>query len=56
MFKFIWEPRDVIACLVIITGAALLACGIDGVVGGIVIAVVAYYFGWQSPTPRSPAT
>lgn len=39
-----WEPKDVIGALVLIGGFYLMALGINEVVGGIVIAVVAYYF------------
>lgn len=38
-------PTDLIALIVIIGGLALMALGINGLVGGLVVSVVAYYFG-----------
>ena len=38
------RPADVIALVVLIFGFTLLLRGVNGVVAGIVIAVVAYYF------------
>jgi len=38
-------PADIIALFIIIGGFWLMYTGHDGVVGGCVIAVVAYYFG-----------
>jgi len=39
------KPRDIIALVVVVFGFYLILKGLDGVVGGILIAVVAYYFG-----------
>jgi len=38
------EPKDILAAVVLIGGFVLLALGVDTVVGGVIIAVVAYYF------------
>jgi len=43
-FNKIFGPRDVIACIVLFCGFTLLYFGIDTIVGGVVIAVVTYYF------------
>lgn len=40
----IW-PRDIIAIICAIGSFALIYCGIDGVVGSVLIAIVAFYFG-----------
>ena len=47
MSKFFQEliPADIIALVIIIGGFYLLHTGANGVVGGCIIAVVAYYFG-----------
>ena len=49
------EPRDIIACLILVAGFTLLYKGLDGIVGGCVIAVVAAYFGWgkKSDKPKT---
>ena len=46
MAKFInrFRPADIIGIIVILCGFYLLYKGIDTVVGGLVIAVVTYYF------------
>ena len=38
------QPRDIIAAIILIGGFVLMAMHVNTVVGGIVIAVVAYYF------------
>lgn len=38
------KARDIIAAIILVGGFILMAFGIDHVVGGIVIAVVVYYF------------
>ena len=40
-----WEPKDVIACLIIIIAGVLLGLGINHQVGWALIAVVAGYYG-----------
>jgi len=39
-----FEPKDILAAIVLIGGFILMAMNIDRVVGGLMIAVVAYYF------------
>ncbi|NIO03997.1 MAG: hypothetical protein GTN74_05100 [Proteobacteria bacterium] len=39
------EAQDYIALVVLMGGFTLLALGIDSLVGGILIAVISYYFG-----------
>jgi hypothetical protein len=39
------EARDYIAIITILSGMILLALEIDSLVGGIMIAVISYYFG-----------
>ena len=46
------KPRDVIAIILIIGGMAMMCLGIDHIVAGILIAIVAFYFGWQTPKPK----
>lgn len=43
-FFYHLRPADVIAFVVLVSGFILLYCGINGVVSGVVIAVVTYYF------------
>ena len=38
------EARDIIAVIILVGGFILMGFGIDHVVGGVVIAVVVYYF------------
>lgn len=42
-------PRDIIAIIVIIGGLILVGSGIDHIVGGILVMVVAFYFGLNTP-------
>jgi len=49
------EPADILAGIILIGGLALIGLGINGIVGGLLIAVVAYYFGKKENTPTSPA-
>jgi len=46
------EARDVIACLVIIGCFILLFYGIDGEVKAVLGAVIGYYFGLYTKSPR----
>jgi len=46
------EARDHIAIVVLIGGFTLLALGIDSLVGGILIAVISYYFGMGHREPE----
>jgi len=39
------EPRDIIGAIGLIGGFCLMALGVDHIVGGIVSAITAYYFG-----------
>ena len=45
-----WQPRDIIALVVIIVAATLLHRGIDTTVGWTLIAIVAGYFGISIPS------
>lgn len=45
------DARDYIALVVLIGGFTLLALGIDSLVGGILIAVISYYFGMGHREP-----
>ena len=45
-----WQPRDIIALVVIIGAISLLWKGIDTVVGWTLIAIVAGYFGISIPS------
>ena len=45
IFKENLKPSDVIAIIVLIAGFSLISLGKDGVVGGLLTAVVAFYFG-----------
>lgn len=38
------EPRDILALVFGIGGLILISQGIDGIVGGIIIAIIAFYF------------
>jgi len=38
-------PRDVIAMILVCGGLWLIATGIDGTIGAILITIVAFYFG-----------
>lgn len=40
-----WQPKDVIALVVIIGAIILLAMGIDSLVGWTLLAIVAAYYG-----------
>ena len=40
-----WQPKDVIACLVILIAAALLFTGINSITGWTLLAVVCAYYG-----------
>lgn len=42
-----WSPRDVVACLLIVTCSILLVFGIDSFVALLLIAVVSAYFGHE---------
>jgi hypothetical protein len=42
------EAHDIIAILIIIGAFILLALHIDSIVGGILVAIVSYYFGHKS--------
>jgi len=44
--------RDVIAIVVIIGGMILIGCGIDKTIGGLLVMVVSFYFGLNTPTPN----
>ena len=46
------KPRDVIGGLVIIGGLILIGFGIDGIIGGLLVTVVAFYFGLNTPKPE----
>jgi hypothetical protein len=39
------QPRDLIAIIVLLCAFTLLALKIDSIVGGLLIAVITYYFG-----------
>lgn len=43
--------RLIIAAIVVIGAFVLLFKGIDTIVGSVLIAVVAFYFGWQKKYP-----
>ena len=45
-----WQPRDIVAILVIIIAATLLHRGIDTTVGWTLVAIVAGYFGISIPS------
>lgn len=44
---------DFLAALVIIGGMILIGFGIDGIIGGLLVAVVAYYFGKRELPPTA---
>ena len=44
--------RDIIAVITIIGGMILVACHIDGIIGGLLVTIVAYYFGLNTPMPK----
>jgi len=46
------DARDYIAVIVLIGGFTLLALGIDSLVGGVLIAVISYYFGMGHREPE----
>ena len=46
------DARDCIAVVVLTGGFVLLALGIDSLVGGILIAVISYYFGMGHREPE----
>lgn len=41
--------RDVIACIVIIGGMILIGLGVDKIVGGLLVMIVSFYFGLNTP-------
>ena len=45
------KPADLIALVVIIGGLTLMALHIDGIIGGLLVSVTAYYFGKQGRPP-----
>jgi len=45
-------PRDVIAIIVLTGGFFLLYCGIDTIVGSLLMAVVMFYFGAETLEKR----
>jgi len=47
-----WQPRDVIGLVVIVGGLILVSMHIDGIVGGLLVSVVAFYFGLNTPKPN----
>lgn len=49
------EPTDLIALIVITGGLILVGFHIDGIIGGILVSVVAYYFGKKGRTPTASA-
>lgn len=49
------EPADILAAIILIGGLVLIGLGINGIVGGLVVAIVAYYFGKRELPPKSPA-
>ncbi|MBA7579743.1 hypothetical protein ES708_21619 [subsurface metagenome] len=40
-----WEPKDVIACLIVVGGLLLLGLGINFWVGGALLGLIATYYG-----------
>ena len=48
----VFHPRDIIAIVVILGALTLLALGIDGIVATVLLAVVGFYFGLNTKTPR----
>lgn len=46
------KPRDIIALVVMVGGMILIAKGIDRLVGGLLVTVVAFYFGLNLPKPK----
>lgn len=53
--KMTWMPRDVIAVITLCGGFALIALGIDGTVGMMMGAIVAFYFGAETLEARKRA-
>jgi len=49
------EPADLIALVIILAGLTLTALHVDGIVGGLVVTVTAYYFGKKGNKPQAPA-
>jgi hypothetical protein len=48
-------PADLIALVVIIGGLTLISLHIDGIIGGLLVSVTAYYFGKQGRPPEAAA-
>ena len=46
------EARDIIAIITIIGGLILVGLHIDGIVGGLLVSIVAFYFGLNTPQPK----
>lgn len=46
------QPRDLIAIIVIIGGMILVSFGIDKIVGGILVMIISFYFGLNTPKPQ----
>lgn len=44
--------RDYIAIIVIVGGLVLIGFGIDKTVGGLLVMVVSFYFGLNTPQPK----
>jgi hypothetical protein len=42
------SARDIIAALVIVGGMILISLHIDGIIGGLLVSIVAYYFGHET--------
>ena len=40
-----WEPKDVVACLIVVGGLLLLGLGINSWVGGALLGLIATYYG-----------
>jgi len=46
-------PRDIIAISVIIGGMILIGFGLDKIVGGLLVMIVSFYFGLNTPKPEN---
>lgn len=53
--KITWMPRDIIAIVILVGGFALLALGIDGTVGTILMMIAVFYFGAETLEKRKRA-
>lgn len=44
------HPRDIVAFILCLGGLGLMFFHINGVVGGLLVTIVAFYFGLNTPT------